>query len=882
MTKAKISLLDEEDDAAPVNFTVNADFAKRFEHNKKRAELHRLQEKYPELASKIERQATRNDDNEDEESSTSEEEDEGEIADETNAGIFETLLRIRKRDPVIYEKDVKFFKDEEEEDEAADGEDKGGKTDKKKPLYLKDMLAKQALEHGPELADDEDDESDARRRLMSDQRKVKAYDAEQEAMRQAFLEAVEKNDSDIDLKAKPNRVDLSDSSNAKPESKKVVKLVDEYFKDIEDLDPNERFLKQFILHKGWVDRGSDDDGDDDEDDDDGNDDAEGEGKRRRKRSSWLKDEDDEEFDEQADRFESTYNFRFEEPGADRLISHPRVISDAVRKEDSKRRRQRDAKAERVAQEKERMDEEVKQLKNLKKQEIETRVSEMQKAAGRHAPSIKVVDSLLDGDFDPEEWDKLMGNAFDDEYYGEEEDPEELFEGGEEELANLNDLEGAEEESDGEGEEEGDAPAGSFKALKRRLRAQMSATEAKDSDEDEEGEESGDEEDDGEDDDENEKEKKKGKKKNDNSSSSKTKAKKSGGEERAALQQLLEEYYKLDFEDEVGGIRTRFKYRSVAPSTFGMNFNDILALPDKDLNQIIGLKKLAPYREGVEKVRPNYKALQQLTKEQRQKEAKELKKAGRSSDYKKLKQEEKERKALALERRKEREEHRKSRKAESRKKEKERKKDGKKEEKKVEKKEEKEQDKKEKVDDKKRKREEKKAEAGLENGDAKKDETEKSQVMNVDGEEKRAKKPKKEAKKEDVSLAATTTSAAVMAVPASRLASYAKLSLGRDGEGNEGGEGQRMRSGKGGEAWKKGGSSEHKKDREDKGKEGKGSQKGKGVEGSGKKGEAEKEREGKATEVRKGKLAPETVASLAHMTKAQRKNAKRLLKKKQEA
>ena len=73
-------------------------------------------------------------------------------------------------------------------------------------------------------------------------------------------------------------------------------------------------------------------------------------------------------------------------------------------------------------------------------------------------------------------------------------------------------------------------------------------------------------------------------------------------------QLVEEYYSLDHEDEVGGVRTRFRYRSVAPIRDGLDLAEILALPDKDLNAIVGIRKLAPYGENVERIRPNYKAL----------------------------------------------------------------------------------------------------------------------------------------------------------------------------------------------------------------------------------------------------------------------------------
>lgn len=72
--------------------------------------------------------------------------------------------------------------------------------------------------------------------------------------------------------------------------------------------------------------------------------------------------------------------------------------------------------------------------------------------------------------------------------------------------------------------------------------------------------------------------------------------------------LLQEYYRLDHEDEVGGVRTRFRYRAVEPINDGLTTDQILALPDQDLNAIVGLRKLAPYNQDTHRIRPNYKAL----------------------------------------------------------------------------------------------------------------------------------------------------------------------------------------------------------------------------------------------------------------------------------
>lgn len=42
--------------------------------------------------------------------------------------------------------------------------------------------------------------------------------------------------------------------------------------------------------------------------------------------------------------------------------------------------------------------------------------------------------------------------------------------------------------------------------------------------------------------------------------------------------------------------TRFRYNTTAKSSFGLTPTEILLADDKDLNEYVGLKKLAPYRK----------------------------------------------------------------------------------------------------------------------------------------------------------------------------------------------------------------------------------------------------------------------------------------------
>lgn len=58
-------------------------------------------------------------------------------------------------------------------------------------------------------------------------------------------------------------------------------------------------------------------------------------------------------------------------------------------------------------------------------------------------------------------------------------------------------------------------------------------------------------------------------------------------QRAEMQRLLEDYYALDYEDNIGGLKTRFRYKQVPKSNFGLSAEDILFFSDKELNQVRG-------------------------------------------------------------------------------------------------------------------------------------------------------------------------------------------------------------------------------------------------------------------------------------------------------
>jgi protein KRI1 len=124
-------------------------------------------------------------------------------------------------------------------------------------------------------------------------------------------------------------------------------------------------------------------------------------------------EDPSSDEEKAEEFETKYNFRFEQPGAAEVTTHARTIS-STRRGDEKRKRERERKKAQKEEEKRKEMEEIARLRNLKRIELEERIKKVESVAGRHGWTEKD----LEGDFDPEEWDRRMEGVFDESYYNE--------------------------------------------------------------------------------------------------------------------------------------------------------------------------------------------------------------------------------------------------------------------------------------------------------------------------------------------------------------------------------------------------------------------------------------------------------------------------------
>jgi protein KRI1 len=105
------------------------------------------------------------------------------------------------------------------------------------------------------------------------------------------------------------------------------------------------------------------------------------------------------------------------------MSHPRALTDIVRRQDTSRKDSREKRKERKETEKEKWREEVKRLKALKMRGIKEKIEKIEKEAGGKGLKREVLQELegdLDDEWDPAKHDAHMQKLYDDnDFYGVE-------------------------------------------------------------------------------------------------------------------------------------------------------------------------------------------------------------------------------------------------------------------------------------------------------------------------------------------------------------------------------------------------------------------------------------------------------------------------------
>ena len=302
--------------------------------------------------------------------------------------------------------------------------------------------------------------------------------------------------------------------------------------------------------------------------------------------------DDDEDDRRAELFEEAYNLRFEDPQAsnEKLLSHARdaAAKYSVRKESTNpRKRAREAeqlKKEAVRQARE---EEKARYRKLKVSEVEEKIRRIKDAAGLRGKSLQEQDwsAFLDEGWDDERWEQEMQKRFGDDYYADHDSND------------SNEVEGKSKRRIKKPKWEDDIDINDlvpdFDATENE-EPQFSLTDDESTDGGPSAENNG----------------------FINSQSiaqseSKPRSrkrrerdehKKETRLERRKIEQLVDGSIKVDetlsnFSKKHAG---PFRYRETSPIAYGLTPHDILMASDSQLNQYVGLKKMAAFRDSDKK------------------------------------------------------------------------------------------------------------------------------------------------------------------------------------------------------------------------------------------------------------------------------------------
>ncbi|XP_041359300.1 protein KRI1 homolog [Gigantopelta aegis] len=540
---------DSSDDGS--DFKINKAYAKKYNKWRQKEELQKLKDLYG------------SDEDTDSDSET-EDEDATALTAQVEKDWLRAFAAVKTKDPRIYEKDNKFFHSgtsDSNEDEAV-LKKKKNKNKTEKPLFLKDYERKLILEKDG-IASDESETQLGKQQL--------SYFEEQDKIKESFkpaLESSESSDSDTELLTKKQ---ATEEEKAKQEEDylewlkghrdtldKNVQLELEPLKsywDDPNLDDGEKFLKDFILNKRYI---SNEDNDADfEDFDDG---------------AGFSEEEKEL--EKEENFERKYNFRYEEPDPEFIKTYPRTVNDSVRTKDNKRSLKRKEIKLRKQEEKNKKREELKQLKNLKKQEILDKIESLKEVTGN--PNIGFTDQDLEGDFDPEAYDKMMQKHFGSKYYDEAGEEEKLSFPSDEKLGldieNWDAWQGVEGEDEKYSENnEGPCVDDPDFVMDADYNPGEDLRPGK-------------------------------KRKHSKFYQALVKKKPVFDPKDKTFEEYFDEYYKLDYEDIIDGLPCRFKYRKSLSNDFGLSVEEVLKCPDRELNSWVSVKKMSQYRSEEEEMR----------------------------------------------------------------------------------------------------------------------------------------------------------------------------------------------------------------------------------------------------------------------------------------
>ena len=481
------------------------------------------------------------------ESSDSESEDDNGvlITEDLDAEILATVSAIRSKDPKVYDENAKFYSDIKPKELTGDD------AIKQKPMYLQDYHRKNLME-GNHQMDNEDERFN-----------LPTYTQEQASLKNSVLEGIKRAGSPDEANQQNSDDDNFLVRKHQPHKANGIQRTNEtVISDLNveeaDVDP-ETFLKNFMVSRAWT----------------------------TEPRNLQPFESDEEEENRADAFEEAYNMRFEDPerANEKLISHSRDAAakySVRRNEPSSRQKTRTLQKQKREAERKDREKERHRLRNLKIEVMEEKIEKIKKSAGLHGKDISIDDwkDILEADWDDLKWDAEMRKRFDTSYYADN-DCGRIVESDDETMKNKR-------QKVKKPKWDEDISIKDIATESTNEGTLTSTSENESSEMQREGQE-----------------------KTYNQSRKGRAAARHEVKRAARLQRrFLEEIADASLEndpllsskfDTVKVKRPgRFRYRDTSPTSFGLSAHEILMAEDTQLNQHVGLKKLAAFRDPEKK------------------------------------------------------------------------------------------------------------------------------------------------------------------------------------------------------------------------------------------------------------------------------------------
>jgi protein KRI1 len=483
-------------------------------------------------------------------SSESEDEDDaGELATEVlDSEINATLNAIRSKDPRVYDQKTTFYSNLDDDHDGPPTEEK-----KAKPMYLRDYHRENLLNKNIAYDVDEnvpltynEEQEVLKRSVVSEINAAAANgitngvaDEDDQASNDGFLVTKKRSDG-----PKVSQIDAVDVEHA-------------------EKDP-ETFLSNFMSSRAWM-------------------------PTSEQSRFQAFESDDEDEDRRAEEFEQAYNFRFEDPAKanEKLTSHARDVASkhsVRREEENARQKRRTLEREKKEAAKREFAEDKARLRKLRIEDVQEKLRKIKRAAGLRGKDLQEEDwsRFLDDSWDDAKWEEEMRKRFGEAYYSDE-DVESQEEQREPQVARkkqkirkpkwdddididdiVPDFDGNEKPTFTLSEDEISQPEVDDPQTNGRTERKKTSKGHKRERQD---------------------------------------IKNEARKERKTIAQLVDERLEVDTAL-LGGPSKQvgFRYRETSPVSYGLSATEILLAPDSQLNEFVGLKKLAAFRDPEKKRR----------------------------------------------------------------------------------------------------------------------------------------------------------------------------------------------------------------------------------------------------------------------------------------